>query len=65
MSDILFRTATICLILIDLGKVNNIRQLVFTKECDKSHSIGLSLSNLSSHIWLTYNLIKRELYDDL
>lgn len=65
MPDIPFRTATICLILIDLGTVHNIRKLVFTKECNKSHSIGLSLSNLSSHVWLTYNLIKRELYDDL
>lgn len=65
MPDIPFRTATICLILIDLGTVHNIRQLVFTKEGDKSHSIDLSLSNLSSHIELTHNLIKRELYDDL
>ncbi len=65
MPDIPFRTTTICLILIDLDTVHNIRQLVFTKECDKSRSIDLSLSNLSSHIWLTYNLRKRELYDDL
>ena len=50
MPDILFRTETIYLILIDLGKVNNIRQLLFTKEDDKSHSIDLLLTDFSNHI---------------
>ncbi len=53
MPDIPFRTTTIYLMLIDLGKVNNIRQLLFTKECDKSHSVDLSLTDCSNHIDLS------------